>query len=80
MAMFPHLKLGDDNSLPQGAKDLGQGYALLRACQTAAKPVTEAEANTILRYWEDKGWPNLDTWPRAVKRWSRLLQCLQCRT
>ena len=72
--MFPQLKLGDDDSirLPPGAKDLGEGYALLRAYQTTAKPVMEAEANVILRYWEDKGWPNLDSWPRAVKRWSRL--------
>ncbi len=72
MAMFPHLKLGNDKSLPNGAKDLGEGYALLRAYQTIAKPVTEAEANVILRYWGEKGWPNLDTWPQAVKRWSRL--------
>ena len=72
MAMFPHLKLGDDNPLPHGAKDLGEGYALLRAYETTAKPVTEAEANVILQYWEGKGWPNHDTWPRAIKRWSRL--------
>src|SRR5260370_30539861 len=26
------------------SKDLGQGYALLRACQTTAEPVTEARS------------------------------------
>ena len=72
LAMFPNLDLGHTGTFPRGAKDLGQGYALLRACQTAAEPVTEAEENVILRYWEKKGWPNRDAWPRAVKRWSRL--------
>ena len=65
--------MGDDGSLPRGAKDLGQGYALLRACQNTAEAVTDAESNAILKYWEERGWPNRDTWPRAVKRWSRLL-------
>jgi hypothetical protein len=60
MAMFPHLKLGDDNSLPSGAKDLEEGYALLCVYQTTAKPVTNTKVNVILRYWEEKGWPNLD--------------------
>jgi len=52
LAMFPNLKLRKDleDSFPQGAKDLGHGYALLCACQKTAKPVKEAEANVILRY------------------------------
>jgi hypothetical protein len=70
--MFPHLNLGNTNSLPCGAKDLGDGYALLHACQNAAEPVSDTEAIAILKYWEEKGWLNLDVWPRAVKRWSRL--------
>jgi hypothetical protein len=73
-AMFPHIKLRIDpeDSFPRGAKDLGHGYALLHACQRTAKPVGEAEANAILRYWEDKGWPNMADWPHNVKRWARL--------
>ena len=72
LAMFPHLNLDKDDSIPRGAKDLGQGYVLLRTCQKTAKPATEAETNAILKYWEEMGWPNRDTWHRAVKRWSRL--------
>ena len=74
LAMFPHLKLHKDpnDSFPQGAKDLGQGYVLLRACQKTAKPVKEPEANAITRYWEENGWPNLDDWPQDIKRWARL--------
>jgi hypothetical protein len=76
LAMFPHLNLCNDldklNSFPRGAKDLRQGYALLCVCQRTAKPVEEAEANTILRYWRENGWPNLDDWPQEVKRWSHL--------
>ena len=72
LAMFPDLSLDDEVTFPRGANDLGQGYALLRMCQNTAKPVTDAEADAILQYWEGKGWPNLDAWPRAVKRWSRL--------
>lgn len=70
--MFPHLDLNKDDSLPRGAKDLGQGYAPLRVCQTTAEPVTNAKATAILRYWEEMGWPNPNTWPRSVKQWSRL--------
>jgi hypothetical protein len=74
LAMFPRLKLQKDSmgSFPRGAKDLGQGYALLRMCQKTAKPVDDAEAHAILRYWEEHGWPNLDDWPCDVKRWARL--------
>ena len=74
LAMFPNVKLGidSDDTFPRGAKDLGQGYALLCACQKMAKPVEEAEACAILRYWEAHGWPNMDDWPRDVKRWARL--------
>ena len=74
LAMFPQLRVREDpeDSFPRGAKDLGEGYALLRACQKTAKPVEEAEATVILRYWEEHGWPNLDDWPRNVKRWARL--------
>jgi hypothetical protein len=49
-AMFPNLDLDNNDSFPRGAKDLGQGYVLLRMCQTVAKPVTDAEATAILRY------------------------------
>ena len=72
LAMFPRLDLDTDRSFPRGAKDLGHGYALLRMCQKTPKPVTEHEANAILRHWEENGWPNRDAWPRALKRWSRL--------
>ncbi len=72
LAMFPHLNLGKNGSLPRGVKDLGQGYTLLRACQNTAKPVTDAKANVILKYWEEQGWPNLDVWPHTVKQWSHL--------
>ncbi len=51
--MFPHLNLGKDGSLPRGAKDIGQGYTLLRACQNTPEPVMDAEANAILKYWEE---------------------------
>ncbi len=63
LVMFPQLNLDDDVSLPRGAKDVSQGYALLRPCQNTAKPVTEPEASAIVRYWEQMGWPNLNAWP-----------------
>ena len=50
LAIFPCLKLRSDSegSFPRGVKDLGQGYALLHACQKTVKPVKEEEANAIL--------------------------------
>jgi hypothetical protein len=72
LAMMPDLNLGDKDSFPRGAKDLGQGYALLRPCEDTARQVTEAEARVILTYWEEKGWPNHNVWPRAVMRWAHL--------
>ena len=74
LAMLPHLSLHDTEmgSLPRGAKDIGQGYTLLRPCEDIARQVTEAEADAILTYWEERGWPNQDAWPRAVMRWAHL--------
>lgn len=72
LAMMPELNLGDKDSFPRGAKDLGQGYALLRPCEDTARQVTEAKACAILTYWEEKGWPNHNVWPRAVIRWVHL--------
>lgn len=60
--MFPHLNLDKDDSIPCSAKDHGQGYVLLRTCQKTAKPAMKAETNVILKYWEEMGWPNRDTW------------------
>lgn len=72
--MFPRLKLhkDPDDSFPQGAKDLGQGYVLLCACQKTASPVEEPEANAITRYWEENEWPNLDDLPWDIKQWAHL--------
>ncbi|KAF9463667.1 hypothetical protein BDZ94DRAFT_1258256, partial [Collybia nuda] len=70
-AMLPDILLSDE-SLPRGAKDLGDKYVLLRACEDTPKPVTTAEAVAIMDYWETQGWPNQDQWPRAVARWARL--------
>jgi hypothetical protein len=72
LAMLPNLKLKKDDGLPLGAKDLGNGYALLRACEDTAKPVTETDAAAIMIYWGQMDWPNRDRWPRAVMRRSRL--------
>ena len=74
LAMLPLLSLDQNNTLalPHGAKDLGQGYTLLRPCEDITRQVTETEADAILKYWEEKGWPNQDAWPRAVMRWAQL--------
>ena len=72
LAMMPELNLGDKDSFPRGAKDLRQGYALLHPCEDTARQVTEAKAYAILTYWEEKGWPNHNVWPRAVMRWVHL--------
>ena len=72
LAMFPHLGLDKPDLLPRGAKDLGHEYVLLRPCEDVARQVTVFEANAILAYWEKKGWPNQDAWPRAVMRWAHL--------
>lgn len=71
-AMFPNLDLDNKNSLSCGAKDLEQGYVLLCMCQSVAKPVMDAKTRAILHYWEQSGWPNLHSWPWAVKWWAQL--------
>ena len=72
--MLPHLSLYDTEmgSLPRSTKDVGQGYTLLRPCEDIARQVTEPEADAILTYWEKRGWPNQDAWPRAVMCWAHL--------
>lgn len=74
VAMMPHVLLSerDATRIPRGARDLGEGYVLLRACQPTAIDVSGPEADAIMTLWEAKGWPNKDRWPRAVRRWARL--------
>lgn len=73
MAMMPELKMGEtDSALPHGAKDLGEGYTLLHACEDTTKLVTDMEAQAIMTYWAQQHWPNQNMWPKAVKCWARL--------
>ena len=62
LTMFSHIKMDNDISILCGAKELRKGYILLHMCEETTKSVTEAKANTILKYWGEMGWPNLNGW------------------
>ncbi|KAF8317813.1 hypothetical protein F5887DRAFT_857281, partial [Amanita rubescens] len=54
--------------------DLGQGYTLLRACDSVARAVSTQDAQAILNLWDKEKWPNRDGWAnhKTVIRWARL--------
>ncbi|KIL57255.1 hypothetical protein M378DRAFT_88135 [Amanita muscaria Koide BX008] len=75
-SMLPELSPNDKKSKhPAHSIDLGHGFVLLRACDTALRDVSEPEARAISILWTAQQWPNQDVWynsVKAVKRWARL--------
>ncbi|KAK1215268.1 hypothetical protein PQX77_022128 [Marasmius sp. AFHP31] len=76
-AEFPEklLNIDSDESLPQGAKEVGGGYVLLRPREDAVQPTTREERDAIAAFWCGKSWPNVDGWLGSgggVKRWGRM--------
>ena len=71
-AMIPDLE-GPDNSIPRGAKDLGDGYILLRARDRTARQVDVAESQALRRYLQSTHNKDLpEGWAPKVLRWARL--------
>ena len=74
LSIMPNVLPSKDELMKvlQGGKDLGNGYALLWACQSMAINVSDWEASAIMALWDEKGWPNQDQWPCAVRCWACL--------
>jgi hypothetical protein len=69
-AMIPDIE-PPENPLPRGAKDLGDGYALLRAMDNISREVRPCEAKAIITYLQAHGEvmaPNMV----SIIRWARL--------
>ncbi len=73
-SMMPGLSLKNKEKLPNNSVDLGQGYTLLRACDSVARVVLTQEAQAILDLWDKEKWPNRDGWAnhKTIIRWARL--------
>jgi hypothetical protein len=69
-AMIPDIE--PTQALPRGARDLGQGYVLLTAMDTARRTVRTCEAEAIRRYLEQAGEDLPQDWSPLVTRWARL--------
>ncbi|KIM38896.1 hypothetical protein M413DRAFT_75620 [Hebeloma cylindrosporum] len=67
-SMLPDIEPLEEK-LPQGAKDLGQSYALLRAVDNAARPIDDLEKAAFDEYCESNG---IDMDITHVIRWARL--------
>ncbi|THU78202.1 hypothetical protein K435DRAFT_888835 [Dendrothele bispora CBS 962.96] len=77
-AMIPDLE-PEKPKLPQGAEDIGNGFALRRAQDTVARSVTNAEAEAIRTYLFDHGIQKDDNgthidgnYQPLVQRWARV--------
>jgi hypothetical protein len=70
-AIIPDLEDGGP-SLPYGALDLGDGYALLRKRDQSPQGVRECEAEAIRTYIEGIDGADPDAWDSTVIRWARL--------
>jgi len=71
-AMVPDLD-PPVNTLPRGAKDIGDGYVLLRAMEKYPRCVRECEAVVFRVYMRQTEGPDVsDDWCPSVSRWARL--------
>ena len=69
-AMIPDLE--PDAKLPRGAKDIGDGYILLRARDEYAQKLRDPEAAAVKAYLEQVTGNIAPNWVPRVKRWARL--------
>ncbi|KAH7905503.1 hypothetical protein BJ138DRAFT_1017616, partial [Hygrophoropsis aurantiaca] len=67
-AMCPDLDTNSDSHLPRGARDLGDGYTLLRARDIAERPVYGDEGAAIREYLRG----DMDDFTLSITRWARL--------
>ena len=71
-AMFPDLE-EPENPIPRGAKDLGNGFVLLRARDGTARHITDAECQVLKCYLRDtRGIDTPQDWSPKISRWARL--------
>ncbi|KAI9057969.1 hypothetical protein FKP32DRAFT_1660001 [Trametes sanguinea] len=71
-ALYPTFS--NEDGLPRGSIELGDGYALLRAREKRANTVrNQAEAASIIAYLRNLRHPAADGWVPIVQRWARLL-------
>lgn len=70
-AMVPDLEQPSEG-IPRGAKDLGDGYILLRAREKNPSIVSGLEAIALRDYCSDNGQPLPDTYSFKITRWARL--------
>jgi hypothetical protein len=73
-AMIPDLEFDAENTIPQGAKDLGDGYVLLRARDRTARQISSSECQALQKYLEETHERNnvLENWVPKILRWARL--------
>lgn len=67
-AMIPDLE-PDKNMFPRGARDLGDGFALLTATDPVSRPMRACKAVAVGNYIENAGG---DHRPESIKRWARV--------
>ncbi|KAH7905890.1 hypothetical protein BJ138DRAFT_1072332, partial [Hygrophoropsis aurantiaca] len=72
-SMIPSLNRERLCKLPRGAEDLGDGFLLLRARDTAKRPVSTEERHAIQRYIENSENVALPpNWCPRVRKWARI--------
>ncbi|KAG6914498.1 hypothetical protein DXG01_016921 [Tephrocybe rancida] len=80
-ALLPDVdgEAAKEGRLPQLAKDLGGGYALLRAMDSCHRDISDVEEDALIQFLEEDPKCGLDRipprsqWDTSVVRWSRLL-------
>ncbi|TFY51304.1 hypothetical protein EVG20_g11063 [Dentipellis fragilis] len=70
-SMIPELEQ-DPSKLPRGSLDLGDGFVLLRAMDTMARPVSPSQLPALQHYLQSIGFQTTQNYIPAVVRWARL--------
>ncbi|KAJ6525179.1 hypothetical protein B0H19DRAFT_1085021 [Mycena capillaripes] len=70
-SIIPDLE-PDQDKLPRGSVDLGNGYVLLRAQDSCSRPVRACEEEAIREYLRDEFGDDIaEEWRPSVVRWAR---------
>ncbi|KAA1466965.1 hypothetical protein DENSPDRAFT_766810, partial [Dentipellis sp. KUC8613] len=70
-SMIPELER-DSSKFPRGSLDLGDGFVLLRAMDTMARPISPCQLPALQHYLQSIGFQTTQNFAPAVVRWARL--------
>lgn len=71
-ARFPAIQFEVNDSPSRNTREFDGGYTFHPRCEKYPSQLEDNEREALMVYWRAQRWPNEDSWPGAVCRWSML--------